>query len=96
METNKVFKVLRQKIVDLDLMPESVLNLSELAEMFNVSRTVTCEIVLVDPQSPQGRLEGEDAGQRQKNGHEREDAEHKEPRERPGAGGGGVVGPVCG
>ena len=46
METNKVFKVLRQKIVDLDLMPESVLNLSELAEMFNVSRTPIKEALI--------------------------------------------------
>ncbi len=46
METNKVFKVLRQKIVDLDLLPESVLNLSELAEMFKVSRTPIKEALI--------------------------------------------------
>ncbi len=46
METNKVFKVLRQKIVDLDLLPESVLNLSELAETFKVSRTPIKEALI--------------------------------------------------
>jgi DNA-binding GntR family transcriptional regulator len=45
-ETNKVYKVLRQKIVDLDLLPESVLNLSELADMFNVSRTPIKEALI--------------------------------------------------
>ncbi len=46
METSKVFKVLRQKIVDLDLLPESVLNLSELAETFKVSRTPIKEALI--------------------------------------------------
>jgi DNA-binding GntR family transcriptional regulator len=45
-ETNKVYKVLRQKIVDLDLLPESVLNLSELAETFKVSRTPIKEALI--------------------------------------------------
>ena len=45
-ETNKVFKVLRQKIVDLDLLPESVLNLTELAEVFKVNRTPIKEALI--------------------------------------------------
>jgi DNA-binding GntR family transcriptional regulator len=45
-ETNKVFKALRQKIVDLDLLPESVLNLSQLADKFNVSRTPIKEALI--------------------------------------------------
>ena len=46
METHKIYKVLRQKIVDLDLLPESVFNLSALAETFNVSRTPVKEALI--------------------------------------------------
>lgn len=46
MEPNKVYQALRDKIIQLDLPPESVLNLSELAETFNVSRTPIKEALI--------------------------------------------------
>lgn len=47
MEPGEIYKLLREKIVWLDLMPESYLNLSELAESFGVSRTPIKEVLIL-------------------------------------------------
>ncbi|MBW1801325.1 MAG: GntR family transcriptional regulator [Deltaproteobacteria bacterium] len=47
MEPEKVFQMLKEKIMWLELMPESVLNISELARVFNVSRTPVKEAMLL-------------------------------------------------
>lgn len=39
METDKIFEMIYKQIINLDLLPEKVLNLNELAESFQVSRT---------------------------------------------------------
>jgi len=52
MEPDKIYEVLKEKIIWLDLMPESVLNLTELARSFNVSRTPIKEALIF--------LQGED------------------------------------
>jgi DNA-binding GntR family transcriptional regulator len=46
METYKIFEVIYQQIINLDLLPEKVLNLSELAELFKVSRTPIKEALI--------------------------------------------------
>ena len=46
METNKIYAALKEKIIWLDLMPESLLNVSELAKSFNVSRTPVKEALI--------------------------------------------------
>jgi DNA-binding GntR family transcriptional regulator len=46
METDKIFEVIYQQIINLDLVPEKVLNLSELAEKFKVSRTPIKEALI--------------------------------------------------
>ena len=46
MEPNKIFKALHQQIINLDLLPEKVLNLSDLAELFKVSRTPIKEALI--------------------------------------------------
>ncbi len=46
LDSNNIFEALRKKIIQLELAPESVLNLSELAEAFNVSRTPIKEILI--------------------------------------------------
>jgi len=45
-DSNSIYEALRAKIIHLELAPESVLNLSELAEEFGVSRTPIKEILL--------------------------------------------------
>ena len=47
MEPNKIYEALKEKIIWLDLMPESYLNLSELAESFGVSRTPIKEVLIL-------------------------------------------------
>jgi len=47
MEPNKIYEALKEKIIWLDLMPESYLNLSELAEAFGVSRTPIKEVLIL-------------------------------------------------
>jgi len=47
MEPDKIYELLREKIIWLELMPESVLNLSELAKSFGVSRTPIKESLLL-------------------------------------------------
>ena len=47
MESGEIYKLLREKIIWLDLMPESYLNLSELAESFGVSRTPIKEVLIL-------------------------------------------------
>lgn len=47
MEPDKIYELLKEKIIWLDLMPESVLNLSELAESFRVSRTPIKEALIL-------------------------------------------------
>jgi DNA-binding GntR family transcriptional regulator len=47
MEPGEIYKLLREKIIWLDLMPESYLNLSELAESFGVSRTPIKEVLIL-------------------------------------------------
>lgn len=47
MEPGEIYQLLREKIVWLDLMPESYLNLSELAESFGVSRTPIKEVLIL-------------------------------------------------
>lgn len=42
----QIFAALRKKIIHLELPPESVLNLSELAKEFNVSRTPIKEVLI--------------------------------------------------
>ncbi len=46
MDSNAIYEALRSKIIHLELAPESVLNLSELAEEFGVSRTPIKEVLL--------------------------------------------------
>ncbi|MCP4024585.1 MAG: GntR family transcriptional regulator [Desulfobacteraceae bacterium] len=46
MDPNAIFDALRKKIIHLELAPESVLNLSELAKDFNVSRTPIKEVLI--------------------------------------------------
>jgi len=46
MDPGKIYELLREKIIWLDLMPESYLNLSELAESFGVSRTPIKEVLI--------------------------------------------------
>jgi DNA-binding GntR family transcriptional regulator len=46
LDSNNIFEALRKKIIQLELQPESVLNLSELAETFGVSRTPIKEILI--------------------------------------------------
>ena len=46
MDPNSIYEALRSKIIHLELAPESVLNLSELAEEFGVSRTPIKEVLL--------------------------------------------------
>ena len=47
MEPEKVFQMLKEKIMWLEMMPESVLNISELARAFDVSRTPVKEAMLL-------------------------------------------------
>ena len=47
MEPGEIYKLLREKIIWLDLIPESYLNLSELAESFGVSRTPIKEVLIL-------------------------------------------------
>ena len=47
MESREIYRLLREKIIWLDLKPESVLNLSELAESFGVSRTPIKECLVL-------------------------------------------------
>lgn len=47
MEPEKIYDLLREKIVWLELMPENVLNLSELAKYFGVSRTPIKEALIL-------------------------------------------------
>jgi len=47
MEPGKIYESLREKIIWLDLKPESYLNLSELAETFGVSRTPIKEVLIL-------------------------------------------------
>jgi len=47
MEPNKIYEALKEKIIWLDLMAESYLNLSELAESFGVSRTPIKEVLIL-------------------------------------------------
>ncbi|MBU1344980.1 MAG: GntR family transcriptional regulator [Proteobacteria bacterium] len=46
LDPNEIFFALRKKIIHLDLPPESVLNLSDLAKEFNVSRTPIKEVLI--------------------------------------------------
>lgn len=46
MDSNSIYEALRSKVIHLELAPESVLNLSELAEEFGVSRTPIKEVLL--------------------------------------------------
>jgi DNA-binding GntR family transcriptional regulator len=46
METDKIFEILHKQITNLDLLPEKVLNLSDLAELFKVSRTPIKEALI--------------------------------------------------
>ena len=46
MDPGKIYSALRKKIVHLELTPESVLNLSDLAKEFNVSRTPIKEVLI--------------------------------------------------
>ncbi|NOX32507.1 MAG: GntR family transcriptional regulator [Deltaproteobacteria bacterium] len=45
-DPNEIFSALRKKIINLSLPPESVLNLSDLAKEFNVSRTPIKEVLI--------------------------------------------------
>ena len=47
MESDKIYQSLKKKIIWLDLMPETILNLSELAESFKVSRTPIKEVLIL-------------------------------------------------
>jgi DNA-binding GntR family transcriptional regulator len=47
MEPEKIYELLKERIIWLDLMPESVLNLSELARSFGVSRTPIKEALIL-------------------------------------------------
>ena len=46
MDSAQIYQALKTKIIHLELAPESVLNLSELAESFGVSRTPIKEILI--------------------------------------------------
>ncbi len=46
LDPNQIFTELRNRIIHLELPPESVLNLSELAKEFNVSRTPIKEVLI--------------------------------------------------
>ena len=46
MEPSKIYELVREEIIWLGLMPESILNLSELAESFEVSRTPIKEALI--------------------------------------------------
>ena len=46
MDPSRIYETLRSRIIHLELAPESVLNISELAEQFNVSRTPVKEALL--------------------------------------------------
>ncbi len=46
LDSNKIYEELRKKIIRLELAPESVLNLSELAHVFGVSRTPIKEVLI--------------------------------------------------
>ncbi len=46
LEPNEIYAALRSKIIHLELAPESVLNLSDLAREFNVSRTPIKEVLI--------------------------------------------------
>lgn len=46
MDSSSIYDALRTKIIHLELAPESVLNLSELADEFGVSRTPIKEVLL--------------------------------------------------
>ncbi len=46
MDSNKIYEALKSKIIRLDHKPESVLNLSELADQFGVSRTPVKEALI--------------------------------------------------
>ncbi|MCF6249549.1 MAG: GntR family transcriptional regulator [Desulfobacula sp.] len=45
-DPNEIYSALRSKIIHLELAPESVLNLSDLARDFNVSRTPIKEVLI--------------------------------------------------
>lgn len=47
MEHRKIFELLKEKIIWLELMPETTINLSELAESFEVSRTPIKEALIL-------------------------------------------------
>ena len=47
MEPEKIFQLLKEKIIKLELLPGSVLNLSELAKSFNLSRTPVKEAAIM-------------------------------------------------
>ncbi len=47
MNSQEIFEALRRKIIHLQLEPEKVLNLSELADEFNVSRTPIKEVLIL-------------------------------------------------
>lgn len=47
METTKIFNALHAMIVNLDLSPESVINISEVAQKFKVSRTPVKEAMIL-------------------------------------------------
>jgi DNA-binding GntR family transcriptional regulator len=46
-ESDKIYQSLKKKIIWLDLMPETILNLSELADSFKVSRTPIKEVLIL-------------------------------------------------
>lgn len=46
MDPNEIYSALRKKIIHLELPPESVLNLSDLAKEFHVSRTPIKEVLI--------------------------------------------------
>lgn len=46
MDSKSIYETLKSKIIHLELAPESVLNLSELAEEFGVSRTPIKEVLI--------------------------------------------------
>jgi DNA-binding GntR family transcriptional regulator len=46
MDPSEIYNRLREQIIHLELAPESVLNLSDLAKMFNVSRTPIKEVLI--------------------------------------------------
>jgi len=46
LDSNRIYEALREKIIRLELAPESVLNLSELAQTFGVSRTPIKEVLI--------------------------------------------------